>query len=171
MAKKTSKRAKPTVITTSGKVQQIDSRKLQALYIYNQINPTQLQLANFFSVSVNTIKNWLADAKKVIDGDDNMVEMAKIRFQTMVPQALDVYHKALEIGSIFPKSEHIGAAKDVLKERLVITDKSESPTTNINVNVIVEKRQTALEAGLNAFGCTLNRMVTNGSGPADPSSN
>ena len=171
MAKKTSKRAKPTVIKSSGEIVKIDSRKLQCLYIYNQLKCTQLELAKFFDVCENTIKNWLKDANQVIN-DNNLLEMAKSRFNSFVPKALDVYDRALEIGALFPKSEHIGAAKDVLREHRVISAE-ESTTTNINVNVITEQRELAMEAGLNAFGVTLgNRLVSvNGNRPANPNQN
>lgn len=68
------------------------------------------------------MNTWLKDANALID-DGNIVEMAKARFYSMVPKALDVYHQALKLGAVMPDASRIGAAKDVLKERGVITDK------------------------------------------------
>lgn len=172
MGKKTSKRAKPTIKKPDGKrakptirksdgtIQQIDSRKLQALYIYNQLHCTQLQLSDFFNVSENTISTWLADAREVID-DGNMLEMAKARFQSMVPQALEVYSKALELGQIAPRAEFIGAAKDVLKNHRVLTEE-----VDVNLNVSNREDKELEDGIIKALGDRFKPII-----PDQPSDN
>lgn len=146
-------KSKKTVKNADGTIVELDGRKLQCLFVYHTLNVTQEQLAEFFRVSRNTIQAWLKEAKCLLD-ENQILEMAQKRFQGMVPDALNVYSRALTLGKILPDSTSLGAARDVVKNNSILTDKPDAPPA-VNVQIIIQERQEKQRLGLAAFGYEL----------------